>query len=54
VAFYNRGGVPNPWLAREIQPLNLTAQEQADLVAFLHALNGEVAAEVASPPKLPD
>jgi cytochrome c peroxidase len=54
VAFYNRGGVPNPWLAALIQPLNLTASEQADLVAFLEALTGEVASEVTRPPRLPD
>jgi hypothetical protein len=33
--------------------LNLTASEQAELVAFLEALTGEVAPEVGSPPKLP-
>lgn len=53
VSFYNRGGVKNPWLSREIQPLDLIASEQADLVAFLRALTGEVAPEVASPPQLP-
>jgi cytochrome c peroxidase len=54
VAFYNRGGTPNPWLSSAIQPLNLTAAEQGDLVSFLEALTGVVAAEVASPPQLPD
>ena len=53
VAFYNQGGHQNPWLAQEIKPLNLTASEQADLVAFLAALTGEVAPEVSSPPHLP-
>lgn len=53
VAFYDRGGVANPWLSREIRPLNLTAQEQADLIAFLHALTGQIAPEVSSPPQLP-
>ena len=53
VAFYNRGGVPNKWLSGEIKPLDLTAAEQADLVAFLEALTGEVPAEVTSPPVLP-
>ena len=52
-AFYNRGGHKNPWLSKEIRPLNLTAQEQADLVAFLRALTGEVAPEVGRPPQLP-
>ena len=54
VAFYNRGGTPNPWLSSAIQPLSLTAAEQGDLVSFLEALTGVVAAEVASPPQLPD
>lgn len=53
IALYNRGGTPNPWLSGEMRPLGLTAEEQADLVAFLEALTGEVAAEVTSPPRLP-
>jgi cytochrome c peroxidase len=54
VAFYDRGGTPNAWLAPEVQPLGLTAQDQADLVAFLEALTGQVDPEVSSPPRLPD
>lgn len=54
VAFYDRGGTPNPWLAVTIQPLNLTAAEQQDLIAFLEALTGQVAKDVSSPPPLPD
>ncbi|MEK7798389.1 MAG: cytochrome c peroxidase, partial [Acidobacteriota bacterium] len=42
VKFYDRGGVPNQWLSKEIKPLHLTDQEKADLVAFLEALTGEV------------
>jgi len=53
VAFYNKGGHRNPWISPVIQPLNLTAAEEAELVAFLEALTGEVAPEVGSPPKLP-
>ncbi len=53
IAFYDRGGVKNPSLSLEIKPLNLAASEQADLVAFLRALTGEVAPEVSSPPQLP-
>jgi cytochrome c peroxidase len=53
VALYDRGGTPNPWLSGEIRPLGLTAEEQADLVAFLEALTGEIAPEVTSPPQLP-
>ena len=53
VAFYDQGGHTNHWLSKEIQPVSLSAQEQADLVAFLRALTGRVAPEVASPPQLP-
>ncbi len=42
IAFYDRGGVPNQWLSKEIRPLNLTDRDKADLVAFLKALTGEV------------
>lgn len=41
VAFYNRGGTPNPLLSPRIRPLRLTGSEPADLVAFLRALTGE-------------
>ncbi len=54
VAFYNKGGVKNPWLSAEIRPLSLSAQEQGDLVAFLQSLTGQVSTAVASPPKLPE
>lgn len=48
VEFYNRGGIGNPNLSKEIRPLNLTEQEQRDLVAFLESLTGEV--NNATPP----
>ena len=54
VAFYNKGGVKNPGLSAEIQPLNLSPQEQGDLVAFMQSLTGQVSAAVSSPPTLPD
>jgi cytochrome c peroxidase len=53
VTFYNQGGRPNPWLTPAIKPLNLNATEQADLVAFLRTLTGEIDPEVGRPPKLP-
>lgn len=46
VEFYNKGGIRNPHLSKEIVPLNLTAQEKADLVEFLQSLTGEIALEV--------
>jgi cytochrome c peroxidase len=42
IKFYNRGGEPNQWLSKEIHPLNLSAQEEKDLVAFLEALTGDL------------
>jgi cytochrome c peroxidase len=40
VEFYNKGGGNDPNKDPEIFELNLTAEEQLDLVAFLHALTG--------------
>jgi cytochrome c peroxidase len=42
VEFYDRGGVANPNLSKEIKPLKLTSQEKRDLVAFLESLTGDV------------
>jgi cytochrome c peroxidase len=53
IAFYNQGGQKNPWLSKAIQPLHLTADEQADLVVFLQSLTGEIGTEVSSAPQLP-
>lgn len=39
VRFYNAGGRPNPYLDGLVRPLDLTATEQRDLVAFLKALS---------------
>ncbi|RKT47103.1 cytochrome c peroxidase [Thiocapsa rosea] len=41
VAYYDRGGHPHPELDERIRPLGLSAQDRADLVAFLHALEGD-------------
>ena len=40
-SFYDKGGNPNPSLDKDMKKLNLTAQEKADLVAFMKALTGE-------------
>jgi cytochrome c peroxidase len=53
VEFYDTGGRANPWLSPQSRPLHLTAAERADLVTFLQALSGEIAAEVSHPPQLP-
>jgi cytochrome c peroxidase len=42
VEFYDRGGNPHPNLDPRMKPLKLTAQEKADLVAFMEALSGTV------------
>ena len=41
VAFYNKGGGDDPNRDSRIKPLGLSKQEQAALVAFLDALNGD-------------
>lgn len=41
IAWYVQGGQPNPFLSPLIEPLDLSAEEQADLVAFLEALTGK-------------
>jgi cytochrome c peroxidase len=42
VEFYDRGGDAGPNKSNLIYKLNLTAQEKADLVAFLKTLNGDL------------
>jgi len=49
VEYYNKGGIQNPYLSKEMVPLNLTAQEKADLVAFLQSLTGDIAFAVFVP-----
>lgn len=41
VEHYNRGGIANPWLDLDVEPLGLSPAEIDDLVAFLQALDGE-------------
>ena len=41
VDHYDKGGTPNPSLDADMKKLNLTAQEKADVVAFMKALSGE-------------
>ena len=40
VEWYDKGGHPNQWLDEKVKPLKLTAEEKADLVAFMKALTG--------------
>ena len=53
VAFYDRGGIANPSLSPEMKSLGLSAGEQADVVAFMESLTGEIAPEAAQVPQLP-
>lgn len=40
VELYDRGGVRNAWLSKDMQPLGLSPQEKRDLVAFMEGLTG--------------
>jgi len=42
IAFYDRGGRPNPHLDEGIRPLHLSDGEKQALIAFLRALSGDV------------
>jgi cytochrome c peroxidase len=52
VDFYDRGGIANANLSKEIKPLHLSAQEKQDLIAFLESLTGDVT-NVSVPESLP-
>jgi len=53
IAFYDKGGNPNPHLAPEIKPLGLSDGEKADLKAFLVSLNGDIDPATSKVPRLP-
>ena len=59
VAHYNRGGTgldapENPYLDEEIYELNLTRQEQADLVTFMTEGLSSESYPMVEPPELPE
>jgi cytochrome c peroxidase len=54
VDLYDRGGNPNPQLDEEIFPLNLTAEEKADLVTFLKEGLAGADYPAHTKPKLPE
>jgi cytochrome c peroxidase len=54
VEFYDKGGIPNKNLDEKMKPLKLTPQDKKDLVAFLHALNGEGWQSIQEPTKFPE
>ena len=39
IAYYDRGGNPNPYLDRELHPLHLSAEEKGNLALFLRSLS---------------
>ncbi|MFN7251755.1 MAG: hypothetical protein ACK4M9_13290 [Anaerobacillus sp.] len=51
VDYYNRGGDTHPNKSGLMNPLNLTSEEQEDLVVFLRVLGGEP--PIFTQPKLP-
>ncbi len=53
VELYDRGGEPNKWLSEKVVKLNLTAQEKADLVAFMKALDSSPYPTVEEPKEFP-
>ena len=53
VDYYDKGGHPNPQLDEEIFPLKFTAQDKADLVAFLKEGLSSEKYPMVKPPKLP-
>jgi cytochrome c peroxidase len=40
VEWYDKGGHANPFLSEKVKPLKLSAEEKADLVAFMQACTG--------------
>jgi len=52
VTFYNNGGGSSPNKDPLLQPLNLTADEQASLIAFMQSLCGDK--NIMEAPELPD
>ncbi len=53
VDYYNKGGRKNKNLDEKIKPLHLTAQDQKDLIGFLHALDGEGWEKIQAPSEFP-
>jgi cytochrome c peroxidase len=51
VDFYAGGGNSNPYLDHDMKELHLSAQDRADLVAFLEALTGDMPANAGPPGK---
>ena len=53
IEFYDQGGMDNPQLDEDIYPLELTAEQKADLVEFLKVGLASSALPKVEPPELP-
>ena len=53
VDFYDDGGIPNPYLDREITKLNLSKQEKREIIDFLKALDGSGWTDIKPPTIFP-
>jgi len=53
VDFYDKGGVANPQLDKEMKKLNLTDQQKRDLVALMKAMSGEGWQNITPPATFP-
>jgi cytochrome c peroxidase len=53
VDYYDRGGTPNKNLDRHVKARHLSAQEKADLVAFMKALSGTGWRNITEPTQFP-
>jgi cytochrome c peroxidase len=53
VEYYDKGGIPNKNLDERMKKLNLTAQDKADLVAFMKALSGTGWQQLTEPKDFP-
>lgn len=53
IDFYDDGGIPNPFLDREIVKLHLNKQEKRDIIAFLRALDGIGWIDIKPPTEFP-
>ena len=54
VEFYDKGGILNKNLDRDIKPLKLTVDEKASLADFLRALSGQGWQNIKPPEKFPE
>jgi cytochrome c peroxidase len=54
VEYYDKGGILNKNLDKDIKPLKLTVDEKADLVEFMRALSGQGWQKIKAPEKFPE